>query len=274
MPLLSNLADRLILCPSTDPIDPGDRKRFLIATANGQVEAWVLQNRDPRRSDGQDSETEAENRKQKLIVLKFPGAAGRAERSGVHPADVWRSIDAEVWTVNHLGYGGSDGPATIHSFPATATAVVEFLTNRYPRHPMLVVGNSLGCLSALFLAANFNIAGLFLRNPPPIPQMIRCRPRYSWWNFGLSRWVAAEIPLELDTIANAAKSKAPCLFVQSELDRMVPCRYQNMIISQYSGPKCVFQIEGGDHHDHVSDSSQADYFDALNWLRDQMNLSS
>ncbi len=268
MSLLSNLADRLILCPSTEPIDPEDRKRFLVVTPKGQVETWVLPSRSPFLSDVPENGTQEKN----LIVLKFPGTAGRAERSGIHPADAWPTIHAEIWTVNQLGYGGSDGPAAIASFPATAAAVCKFLANRYPQQPILVVGNSLGCLPALFLAAHFNITGLYLRNPPPIPQMIRSRPRYSWWNFGLSRWIAAEVPLELDTIANAAKSSVPCLFVQSELDRMVPCRYQNMIISQYSGPKRVFQIEGGDHHDQVSETRQDDYLQALDWLGNSMNL--
>lgn len=267
MSLLSKLADRLILCPSTESIDTEDRKRFLITTANGQVETWVLPNRSPFPSDLPENGTPQKN----LIVLKFPGTAGRAERSGIHPAEAWPTINTEIWTVNQLGYGGSDGPATIGSFPTTAAAVFKFLADRYPRHSILVIGNSLGCLPALFLAANFKISGLYLRNPPPIQQMIRSRPRYSWWNFGLSHWIAAEVPQELDMIANAAKSDAPCLFVQSELDRMVPCRYQNLIIRQYSGPNRVFQIDG-DHHDRVSEARQSEYFDALDWLRDSMNL--
>lgn len=268
MSLLSKLADRLILCPSTEPIDPEDRQRFLIATPNGQVEVWFLTCGSRFQSDVTENGTPGRN----LIVLKFPGTAGRAERSGVHPAEAWPTINAEIWTVNQLGYGGSDQPATIASFPATAAAICEFLAKRYPRHSMLVVGNSLGCLPALFLAANFKITGLYLRNPPPIAQMIRSRPRYSWWNFGLSGWIAAEVPSELDTIANAAKSDVPCLFVQSELDQLVPCRYQNLIIGQYSGPKRLFQIAGGDHHDRVSEAQQSDYFDALGWLRDSMNV--
>lgn len=141
MSVFAWLADRLILCPSRHTIDPEDRRQVFIETARGRVEAWVLP-----KSVG------AATASKSITVIKFPGTAGRAERGGLHPVEVWPDVTGEVWTINHLGYGGSDGPATIQSFAATSTAVYDYLRQEYPDNAVMVVGNSLGCISALCLA--------------------------------------------------------------------------------------------------------------------------
>ena len=74
MTLLSKLADRLILMPSTHDIDPGDKRCQRIATPYGEVETWIGVFPDSHQST---NDTE-------LVIIKFPGTAGRAERAGVH----------------------------------------------------------------------------------------------------------------------------------------------------------------------------------------------
>ena len=255
MSILSWIADKLILKPSTHPIDPDGKRRELIETPDGNVEAWVSKH----LQSNPDEPVE-------VVVLKFPGAAGRAERSGVHPAEVFQ-VNAEIWTVNPKGYGGSSGPASIKYFPITATVAFDKIKSVWPDLPIAVVGNSLGCISALYLGACRPVSAIMLRNPPPLQQMICERPRYAAWNFGLSRWIANEVPKELDCIANAKLSKTPCLFVQSELDRVVPTKYQNLIVDAYTGPKRLFQIAGVGHQGMVGEEQQNDYFEALSWLK-------
>ena len=250
---LSWLADRLILVPSRDPIDPDGKERRSIRSPAGTIETWV----------GCFPEEITEFN---LVIVKFPGTAGRAERAGVHPAEIWQDRRSEIWAVNPNGYGGSQGRASVTSIPGMVESVISHVAGARPGVRILVVGNSLGCLAALYAAANFEVAGVLLRNPPPLHQLICERPRYAAWNFGLSSFIAAEVPAELDAIANAARCEMPCLFVQSERDTVVPVGFQDCVIGQYSGTKKVFVIEGAEHHELVGEAQQDAYLDAVKWL--------
>lgn len=257
MAMLSRIADRLILQPSTHFVDPLDLERRLIPDSDSTIEAWVS------RIESSDSKGT------KTIILKFPGAGGRAERGRVHPAEYWPQVSAEVWTINHRGYGGSSGPASIQNFAPSCDAVWSAVANEFPELPILVYGNSLGCLSALYLSARFPVAGAYLRNPPPLAQMIGTRPRYTWWNFGFSKLIANQVPDALDAAENAKRSTCPALFIQSEMDRVIPTHYQDLIIGQYGGPVNKFVMRGVDHHHAPPEEQQDDYADAIRWLGQQ-----
>jgi len=211
MSLLSKLADRLVLQPSTDPIDTGDRERNVLDVLGREVEAWVVR-----------SPAESVTAKH-VVAIKFPGAGGRAERGGPHPFEVGNDVAAEIWTINHAGYGGSSGAATLANFAATCDAAYQSIVPKFPNSTIVVVGNSLGCVSALYVASRFKVDGLFLRNPVPLQQMISWRPRYNRWNFGMAKYLARTIPDALDAVANAANCSAPAFFVQSEMDTWSNC---------------------------------------------------
>ena len=70
---LSWLTDRLILCPTRHPIEANGKTPRLVPWGDGQVEVWT------QRVGG------APSAAADLYVLKFPGTAGRAERSTVIP---------------------------------------------------------------------------------------------------------------------------------------------------------------------------------------------
>jgi pimeloyl-ACP methyl ester carboxylesterase len=255
--MLSRIADRLIMCPSTDAIDTEDRKRQSIQTANGTIEAWTIQSPSEKCS-----ETEVD-----VVAIKFPGAGGRAERGGPHPFEVWPDLCAETWTINHHGYGGSDGQASMQNLASTCRAVWAHVRQEFPSTPIVVVGNSLGCISALYLAANESPAGVFLRNPVPIHQLISTRLKYNWWNLWQAKHIAKQVPLELDSVANASKATCPLMMVRSELDRVIPEKYQRMIFESYAGEKTEFVIEGADHHNRVPESQTEDYVDAIRQMK-------
>ena len=98
MSLLAKIADRLILCPSTDPIDAGENRREIVFSSDGvEIEAWV--------SRWGDFENVSPS--ERLVVMKIPGTGGRAERGSVHPCELMIGPDkesalkaAEVWTLN------------------------------------------------------------------------------------------------------------------------------------------------------------------------------
>jgi len=241
MSLLSNLADRLILCPSTDFIDAEDRERKWIETETGKVEAWTV---------------------------RTPAA-----NADTHPAEnLWADFETETWTINHRGYGGSSSPASLKNFTETCDAVWDAAVKQFPDRKILLYGNSLGCISALYLAAKNGAAGVFLRNPPALAQMIATRPRYCWWSFGLSKLVANQVPDQLDSVANAALCQTPCLFVCSELDTVVPPKYQDMVIASFAGPHQKFVVKGANHADRIPDHQQEEFLSAINWLGEQIRV--
>ncbi len=255
--MLSRIADRLIMRPSTDAIDTEDRERQLIKTTNGTIEAWTI------RSTGKSCPNDVVD----VVAIKFPGAGGRAERGGPHPFEVWAEFCAETWTINQHGYGGSDGQASMQNLASTCDAVWAHVRLQFPTTPIVLVGNSLGCISALYLAAKENPAGVFLRNPVPIHQLISTLPKYNWWNFWQAKHIAKQVPVELDSVVNAAKVTCPLMMVRSELDQVIPEKYQRMIFDSYAGEKTEFVIEGADHHNRVPDSQSADYVDAIRLMK-------
>jgi len=271
MSLLSNIADRLILCPSTSHIDPGENRREVVFKSKGiEIEAWV----------SQWGEFDTTAPAERLIVLKIPGTGGRAERASVHPCELMIGTDkeseflaAEVWTLNHRGYGGSTGPPSIQNFVPTLEAFWDTIEKRHPTETKLAIGNSLGCVSVLYLALWKDIAAILIRNPPPLQRMISTRPRYNWWSFGLAKLIANEIPDFLDSINNAIMAKCPALLITSEKDRVVPPIYQQQIKDMYLGEIKQFIIKGADHHHKIPEHQETEYLGAIDWLHEKLTAS-
>ncbi len=258
MTFLQRLTDRFVLQPTTDPIDTGNRERMLYSVNDFPLEIWK-------------SSTNGNSASPELLVIKFPGTGGRAERAGVHPVDVWPGVTAEVWAVNHRGYGGSHGPASLQNFAQTCDAVWRQVEERYPGLPVLVTGNSLGCMSALYMAARFPVSGLMLRDGFSLAQMIFLRSRYNWWNLRLlAPHIAQQVPIDLDAILNGKRCKMPALFIRSAEDRVIPGEYQIQIYNAFAGPKREFLVVGADHGERIPERLEGAYCESIVWLREQM----
>ena len=260
--ILSRLADRVVLRPSRQPIPAPHKNRRCIACGAGQVEVWI-----ERTSSG--SGAGAGSPEPEVFVLKFNGMGGRAERTTVHPLEVWDGLPGEVWSPNPPGYGGSEGRASLQSLALAARAAFEELLTIAGDRPIVVAGNSLGTTTALHVAAHFadvpNLAGLVLRNPPPLKELIR--GKYGWRTLGLAHGVASRIPPELDSVANAARIRVPCVIHSAGRDRIVPPRYQRLVIDAYAGPKQIVTVADGDHVFTLSPDEAEEYVQALQWLR-------
>src|SRR5687768_11323095 len=135
--MLSRLADRLILCPTCQPLDTQGKICRAVEFAGGALELW-----NPRGSEHPIGEAD-------LYILKFGGTGSRAERATEHPADAWDDLKSEVWAVNPPGYGGSPGRATLRVLAEMAEAAYLEIQRRAGDRPILVTGNSLGTLYAL-----------------------------------------------------------------------------------------------------------------------------
>lgn len=249
MSIRLRLANRLILSNTQHPIDSQNRERIAIPCGSDEIEAWVIQ------KDGPPD----------VMGLKFPGTGGRAELAGPHPCELI-SDRYTVWTINPPGYGTSTGNACVKKMAATCEAAWQTLEQNAEGRPIFVSGNSLGCMYALYVAARFEVAGLFLRNPAPVQQLIK--GKYSWWNAGLAySQIASQVPAEMDAVENAKRCKAPAFFLMSEGDRRVPPKYQAQVFDPYAGRKSKFVIRGADHDDPIPEAMVEDYLSTVRtWI--------
>lgn len=262
------LLDRLVLRPTRGLVDAGGKRRVVLNSSRGTIECFV---------DSHDSENEFSE----VLVLKFPGTAGRAERSSSFPlaedsADpMGISARGEVWTWNPPGYGSSSGRATLKNIAETSLEFARLVQQRRvgPSTRVFVCGNSLGCAAALYLASQGSLlpegrSGLILRNPPPlVPVVTSIASRYPLGK--LVAPVAASLVDSMDAAKTAAKVPLPIVFLQSQNDSLVPVEMQQLVIDAHSGPQRLVQLAGLDH-DEVPEPEHAPLIrDALDWLWSQ-----
>jgi pimeloyl-ACP methyl ester carboxylesterase len=195
-------------------------------------------------------------------LLEFCGNGTRAEDIATYVAHRWNKHPVEVWAVNYPGYGGSTGPAKLNSIPRAALCGYDALGAIAKPRPIFTGGHSLGTAPALYVAANRNVTGLFLHNPPALRQVIM--GGYGWWNLWLAALpVSMQIPNELDSRANAAHVQAPAVFITALSDDYVPPKYHRMVIDAYGGPKRIIELQSADHNT-PPESPEVD--DAVEWL--------
>jgi pimeloyl-ACP methyl ester carboxylesterase len=248
--MLSRLTDRLVLNPSRDPLPLEDKIAELMPYGEHKLEVLKM-----RVGTGEPQ----------AYILKFGGNGSRAERAETHPGEIWPHLNAEIWAVNYPGYGNSTGRASLKAMVRSADSIYEYMATIAKGKPIIVTGNSIGTTCPLYLAANRPIAGILLRNPPPLKQLIV--GHHGWWNLWLgARVVAAGVPRELDSIANAKKSQVPAVFLMSGRDRVVPPRYQEQIQHAYAGPKQIVLDPQADHSTPLDPKVEADYLASLEWL--------
>ena len=256
--LFGRLPDRLILFPTTFAIDPRGAVRKLIPFQNAELEILTAQSRLAQQKGSAD-----------VHVLRFYGNADRAERWVALEAEMWNDRAVEIWGVNYPGFGGSSGPARLSQIAPAALVAFDELQRHANGKPIVVYGASIGTAPALHIAAQRNVAGLILHNPPPLRQMIL--RHFGWWNLWLVAGpVALQIPHELDSIDNAKRIRAPAIFLSAENDEIVPARYHKLVADAYAGEKRVITLRSVHHNDPIEGAALADLYGALDWLLPRM----
>lgn len=236
--LTVNLADRLLLWPQKSKPAPNLATKKALPFEGGELEVFAARNK--------------QTEEPKLFLLRFYGNADQAgpwvgPEANAHV----NSEPLEIWGVNYPGFGGSTGKATLAGVAKSALASYDALKAQAGERPIFVLGHSMGTVAALHVAANRAVAGLVLENPPPLRRVIVAE--HGAWNLWLLALpVSWQIPRELDSIANAAKSKAPAVFVTSAADSIVAPYLQREVIDAYAGPKKAFVVPGADHGDGMS----------------------
>lgn len=253
----AGLRDKLILHPSTHPIDA--------------VGAEPLQF--PRRDGGTTAAFAAyspgcRDHAPEAVVLDFTGNGTRAEMIAAAIARRWGNHPVETICVNYPGYGQSTGPASMDSMPQMEVDAFDSVSQIAAGKPIIVTGHSLGCTAALYVAAHRPVAGLVIQNPPPLRQLII--GRFGWWNLWLGAIpIALQIPKEFDSIANAKRCHEPAVLISSIHDDYIPPQYHHLVFDAYAGPHYSVAVDGGHN---TAPTHTPDFYNALDWLWQQVHL--
>jgi pimeloyl-ACP methyl ester carboxylesterase len=249
-------ADRIILGENHKPVDAHGARRGILHVQGRNIECWTA-----RSAAARSSEPVA-------LVLYFVGRGDRADRWTAAVAGAWDKLPVEVWGVNYPASGGSDGPPSLVRVGENAVAAFDEVRHRFGSRPIFVEGGSFGTTAALCVAARRPVAGVVLQNPPPLRQLIL--GHYGWWNLWLVAGpVALQIPHNLDSVDNAAHSRAPAVFILADGDEMIPPAYHEKIVSAYAGDKRIIHIPGARHADGLPREAAEQLAQDRQWLWDK-----
>lgn len=81
-----------------------------------------------------------------------------------------------------------------------------------------------------------------------------------------------QIPDDLDALTNAAAATAPCVFILSGADHLVPPRYQQMVVRAYVGPKRVIDLPGLGHDAALPHEAAEELARDQQWLWDRAGI--
>lgn len=277
------LLNRFVLRSSTEPIDAGLQVVCRVPVeGDSNDDAWIesFVHRSPpnpapmaNNSGGKTLDDWRDVPRPLELVLKFPGTAGRAERSSPFPMEVSSKTNPsyEVWTWNPPGYGGSPGNATLENLAdvglAWADRVLAVRASSMTR--VWLCGNSLGCLPALYvgsqLSASLPSTLLWLRNPPDLRRVI-LNESASWRAVFAMRHVTAVLPGNLDALKMASRCSIPAVFLMSAEDELCLPEYQRAIQTAYQGSKQVVELPGLMHASPLEDQHWPAIVEATEWL--------
>lgn len=142
-----------------------------------------------------------------LATMQWSGTFGRlAEPGGPYLA------------IDYPGYGRSGGSPSADSLDAAGRLGIDWLAQRHPRSPLVVVGWSLGAAVAIRLAAE---------NPERISGLVALSP---WSSLGevakihYPSWLVAVLPLAdgYDSLRAARDVRCPSLVVHGADDSLIP----------------------------------------------------
>lgn len=254
--VFSGICDKLILFPSTNSLyTKGLTRQIFTNEEKLKIEIWV--NNHFKNKNGDE--------KAKVLILHFGGNAARAEDDVKFMMEVFGDYPVEIWGMNYQGYGKSEGKANLKSIPKDAQSAYQEILKASEGRPIILSGNSIGTTAALYVASRNKVAGIFLKNPPPLQNLIR--EEYGNWNLWLLSTPAfLAVPSELNSLTNAPETKTPALIISAQDDEIVPSKFQEKIIKSYAGRKRIVYLPKASHNFFPLPSQNKDLKDGILWL--------
>lgn len=250
--MLGGCADKLILYPSSHAIPVKGAEQRTLPFEDATLDVWTT-----RTPLARESGPEA-------YVLVFVGNADRAEHH-ITDTHTWNAKAVEIWAVNHPGYGASTAPARLSVMPRAGLAAYDACAQQAGGKPIFIQATSIGTTVALHVAANRPVAGLVVRTPVPLRQLIL--GRFGWWNLWLAAGpVALGVPASLSALDNAAATRVPAIFLLADTDEVVPFPYQQRVRDAYAGPKQTVLMNGSGHNDPLAPSVHQQLLQQIDWL--------
>ena len=104
-----------------------------------------------------------------------------------------------------------------------------------------------------------------VHNPPALRELILQQPG-CWHLKWLINMIAAQVPPELDSIANAQLATVPAIFITAQQDTIVPPHIQCQIITAYRGRLRVFSMPKAHHDTPLTEHDFARLCPLVHWL--------
>ena len=251
----------MVLRPSRDPLDCGTQQRMEL-TAND------------KRSSISFNGLVHRNQPHDLVVLKFPGTGGRAERSSAFPGSMLDGVSGLVLTWNPPGYGRSSGRASLSRI---AEAADVFFAEVLDRHASKIQSSGFAATASgatsrcqsLRPTTRNQVDGLVLRNPPPLIPVVK---RVALQTIRLGKFIkpiAESLVHDMNAELTSPLVSAPAVFLKSMSDSLVPPKLQDRLIDLYGGQSQVVAMEGLEHDGIPDDEHELQIQRSIAWLWQQ-----
>lgn len=191
----------------------------------------------------------------KHLVVFFHGNGGEA----IHRTWLGDVVGPKVAValVEYPGYGGRPGAPTEKAIENSALAAFDALARRFPKLPIVVMGESLGTGVATYVASRRSVDRLALVSPytdigavaalhyPWLPVRLLLRDRYR-------------------SLENLTDVRVPLHVVHGDRDDLIPLSEARKLFAAYGGPaKELTVLHGAGHNDMaeaILDRSEAEPF--------------
>lgn len=191
---------------------------------------------------------------QKLIIY----FGGNAEEVSHMTAMAPLLEDWAILLVNYPGYGNSQGKPGEKSFYRAALDIYDYAITREDVDPenIVLMGRSIGCGSAVFLASERKAKGVVLISPFESIRAV-AQSKLPFLPVGLL------LRHPFDAKKYAGEINAPLLAFYGSEDNIIPPRHSMNLVEYWKGSHVIIELTGYGHND-VLESQQL--WDEINWF--------
>lgn len=184
----------------------------------------------------------------RTVLLYF---GGNAEPVVANAYDMLRLGSVTAYLIDYRGYGESEGSPSETDLRKDALAHFDWIRDRHPANPIVVVGRSLGTAMALHVAARREIDGLVLISPFTSLRDV-ARFHLPWLPVG------PFMRHPFDTVPDARRIRIDPLVIAAEHDSVIPRYLTEALVRELpSRPEAHF-VPRTDHNDLMATQSPWD----------------